>query len=508
MKRPLHFFKKAGLKLLISIITLFGTSLFAEERVKQEQCRSFYTPKGRSIETDSTEKGRADDVFRELARVESLNRYQRAREGFLRFDKNAERNWSVLEAGSARGSGSFQMIQGLLHHGIGPMQPNIFADGIFESSMKVLIFRGLGQEYKKNDRAHLSFPESLKLNLDSKMRVPFDDGWNLLVHPDFLNSNGGWSFRENLSVLPVIKDRALSELYADYAHQGPERSENLQKYQYQDTIGAERTLGFAVTIGPAAATTVLGHIQLKTSMGPEQPHNFETNFSPIDRPTNTKSVELGRLFLDLLGWDKRDWLINDWLKHKYISNFVRYSLYQKALSWLSWDYQPEVAYAQVNTEKKDKFMNRRSPFKFSSAKVIDGTEGKEWLLTMNRQDMRRSEDNANVEVLLALIDGYYEFVSKKKDQLIVKFDRNQFASLERIGLLEWSQNLDPQNLSGENYQRYLYSGRPIRVSRDELLSNSFLLIEFPKAELMKLQAHLNQKSQFLNKPLAAPLDYH
>ncbi len=494
--------------------SLLGTAVFAGERIKEQRCLSFYTPisfytpKGPTIETLPTGNRRADDVFGELDRLGRLNRYERALEGFLSFAKNTEQNWSVHDAGSARGSGAFQMTQGLLHHGMSPMHPNIFVDGIFESSMRVLIFRGLGQEYSKNDREHLSFPESLNLHLDSQMRVPFDVGWNLLVHPDFINSKGGWRFRENLSVLPVIKDRALSELYADYAHQGPERSQNLKKYQHQDTIGANRTLGFAVTIGPAGASTVLGHIQLKTSMGPEQPHNFETNFGSIDRPTNTKSVEIGRLFLDLLGWNKRDWLINDWLKHKYISNFIRYSLYQKALSWLSWDYQPEVAYAQVNTEKKEKFMNRRSPFKFSSAKVIEGTEGKEWLLTMNRQDMKRSEDNANVEVIMALIDGYYEFVSKKKDQLIVKFDRNQFASLERIGVLEWSQNLDPQNLAGENYQRYVYSGRPIRVSQDEVLSNPFLLIEFPKAELQKLQAHLNHKLEFLNRPLAVHHDDH
>lgn len=492
--RQLHFIM--DLKYLTCVLTLIiqflGSYQFANS-TEIKQCIAFYT---KSLKPKSSMTEPNDSPFNpldHLQRYTKLTHYERTREDYSLWLNQTQGFWSVAVAGTAAYSGEVYHQQNLMHHGLSQANSHFTQEKIYESPFTLFVQRGLPEMSAEDRRPSLNFYEAMQTLQNRKIQFPVDSGWSLLVNKRFDYVPTSWRFNRNFFLLPVLKDMGLTELYSNYAHQGQERSLNLPRYKKQDLNGADRAMVFTVIFGPSSRPIILGNVQVKTSNGPSELHNFEMNFKPIDRPNNQKTAEIGRLFLDLLDWQKRDWLTNNWLKNKYVSDFVRYSLYQKMLSWLSWDYQPEITYAQVNSEKLEKFMSPLSPLKFSHSEKIGTDDNQEWLLTMNLDDLRKSEDQATLNVLASHVRGYREFVEKNSDPLLIKFDRNQFACLERLGIIKWDSKSEDQDGSGENYQRYLYNGTTIFLSKEELYKNSFLLIGFPKDKIEIFKQFIEKK---------------
>lgn len=118
-----------------------------------------------------------------------------------------------------------------------------------------------------------------------------------VVNENFLY-NTGMQSSTGLLFLLGENSRSLSQIYSNYAKQGPERSENIKTYQQEDLSYRDRTTHFLLQQN----LETVGRIQLQHSLSPSQKLNVEAHFPDV-APKTIRSgpgkifFELGRLHI-------------------------------------------------------------------------------------------------------------------------------------------------------------------------------------------------------------------
>jgi hypothetical protein len=235
------------------------------------------------------------------------------------------------------------------------------------------------------------------------------------------------------SALGWIRPALLNDLYGAYEGQGPERNTEIQTYQQEDAETIHRSTSFILLVD--GQPTI--HLQALMSRNAQyEPLNLERHFPHFKVPRDGRPIfEIGRLFFS------KSILARLAAKDLAADNpaiILQVSLYQKLFSWLNRDVQAGTVLMQVNDPVYKVLHSEEIDLVFSKEESVIGPTGaREWILTMDRQAMLKSEENLMRSILINRIKkelGRHK-VPTEQDGMTITFYLNEKDVLRRLGLV-------------------------------------------------------------------------